>query len=72
MSNVKFNKSSKGVPEKALKENYGIFFKHDGCTMLLFSGLSFINALIRKNALSKIYNDWCGHFIIAPCKKRKK
>lgn len=64
------NKSSKGIPEVAKQENYGIYFKHDGCTMLLFCGLSFTNAMIRRDALERIYNDWCGKFIISKSKKR--
>lgn len=67
-----FNKVSKGVPEKAKKENYAVFFKHDGCTMLLFTGLSITNALIRKSALERMYNDWCGHFIVTVGKIRRK
>jgi len=67
-----FNKSSKGIPEIAKKENYSIFFKHDGCTMTLFCGLSMVNANIRKSALERMYNDWCGHFIVTKGKARQK
>lgn len=66
----KFNPSSKGRPDK-VQENYAVYFKHDGCTMLLFTELSMVNALIRKSALKKMYSDWCGHFIVTKGKKRK-
>lgn len=59
-----FKKSSKGKPEVAAKENMKIYYKHDGCSMLLFTGLSKTNASLRVSELKRVFNDWCGHFII--------
>uniref|UniRef100_A0AAU8BB20 Uncharacterized protein n=1 Tax=Dulem virus 42 TaxID=3145760 RepID=A0AAU8BB20_9CAUD len=44
--------------------NYRLYFKHDGCTMLLFKNITIGQALYRKRILSKMYNDWHGHFIV--------
>lgn len=59
-----FKKSSKGKPSSAERDRMKIYFKHDGCSMLLFHGLSATNASLRVNELKRIFNDWCGHFII--------
>lgn len=59
-----FKKSSKGKPSAAERDNMKVYFKHDGCSMLLFHGLSMTNASLRVNELKRIFNDWCGHFII--------
>lgn len=55
--------------EKAKKANpkrfrYKLYFKHDGCTMLLFKNLTYIQSRNRKNALLKMYTEWQGSFII--------
>ena len=59
-----FKKSSKGRPSAAERDNMKVYFKHDGCSMLLFHGLSMTNASLRVNELKRVFNDWCGHFII--------
>ena len=55
--------------EEARRKNpkrfqYKLYFKHDGCTMLLFKGLTYVQARNRKNILQNVYADWQGHFII--------
>lgn len=41
-----------------------VFYKEGHSSMLLFQGLTYINAQIRVNALTRMYNDWVGKFII--------
>lgn len=50
-------------PDKS-KFCYKIYFKHDGCSMLLFSNLLAHQAIQRANILRRLYNDWRGKFII--------
>lgn len=59
-----FKKSSKGKPSIAAREKRKVYFKHDGCSMLLFHDLSETNASLRVAELRKLFNDWDGHFII--------
>lgn len=46
------------------RPGWKIFFKKNGNSMLLFSGLTGYNAILRRNTLKRIYSDWKGHFII--------
>lgn len=61
-------KYKKQKPFKKTKLNkdgfWKIYFKHDGCSMLLFEKLDIVNAKVRVNALKNIYNNWKGQFII--------
>lgn len=41
-----------------------VYFKHDGCSMLLFDNLTGVNAMIRVKTLSRLYNAWKGKFIV--------
>lgn len=41
-----------------------IYFKKTDCSMLMFKKLTLVQAMVRKNALKEIYQDWCGNFII--------
>lgn len=41
-----------------------VFYKDGHSSMLLFQGLTYINAQIRVNRLSFMYDDWVGKFII--------
>lgn len=41
-----------------------VYFKHDGCSMLLFDNLTGVNAMIRAKTLSRLYNSWKGKFIV--------
>lgn len=43
---------------------YKVYFKHDGCSMLIFDKLSWYAAMRRKEVLQKVYTDWKGHFIV--------
>ncbi len=54
-------------PQKKSKWNekcWKIYFKHDGCSMKLFDNLDGTNALIRAKALNRLYDNWCGKFIV--------
>jgi len=57
-------------PERVVRNKWGkkpgwkIYFKKDGNSMLLFSGLQRHIAFVRCNTLKRIYNDWRGKFII--------
>lgn len=55
--------------EKAKKANpkrfqYKLYFKHDGCSMLLFKNLTYFQAKNRKRCLLGMYTEWQGSFII--------
>lgn len=46
------------------KPGWKIYFKKDGNSMLLFSGLQRHIAFVRCNTLKRIYNDWHGRFVV--------
>jgi len=50
-------------PDKS-KFCYKVFFKHDGCSILLFDKLLAHQAIQRANALRQMYHDWHGRFIV--------
>lgn len=43
---------------------YKLLYKKSGCTMPLFENLLYHQAIHRKKALSQMYRDWKGKFII--------
>lgn len=53
-------------PQKGHKVDacWKVYFKHDGCSMLLFKNLTYFSATSRTRALKKLYNGWLGSFII--------
>lgn len=50
-----------GTSQKDIRK---VYFKHDGCSMLIFDKLTYYNASVRVNALMRLYPDWKGKFII--------
>lgn len=46
------------------KELYRVYFKKNGCSMLMFEKLSYYAAMRRKEVLKKVYTDWKGHFVV--------
>lgn len=50
--------------KKEDKELYRVYFKKNGCSMLLFDKLSHYAAMRRKEVLQKVYTDWKGHFVV--------
>ena len=51
-------------PNKKDRLVWKVYFKKEGCTMLLFKNLSYYAAYRRKEVLTNQYTDWCGHFIV--------
>lgn len=50
--------------------NWCIYFKHHGCSMLIFEGLTQTNAILRTKSLKRSYQGWKGDFIVT--KRRTK
>ena len=48
----------------SLNNNWRVYFKHDGCSMLLFKNQTKVNAKLKVIGLKRMYNDWCGTFVI--------
>lgn len=52
------------VKRHRIDYSYKIYFKKNGCTMLLFKNLTLWRAIHRKKVLMNQYEDWQGHFIV--------
>lgn len=50
--------------KKDSNENYRVYFKHDGCSMLLFDKQTLVNAKLKVITLRRLYNNWRGTFVI--------
>ena len=57
-------KESTNVKKHRIDCSYKVYFKKNGCTMLLFKNLPLWRALHRKKVLMNTYEDWQGHFIV--------
>lgn len=59
-------KNQTNPPKKGRRVDatWKIYFKHDGCSMLLFKGLTQWGASNRAHALKEMYSGWCGNFIV--------
>lgn len=49
---------------KNSNDKYRVYFKHDGCSMLLFKNQTKTNAKLKVIGLKRMFNDWCGKFVI--------
>lgn len=59
---IKQTTKRKSIPEE--KFCYKLYFKKNGCSILLFDKLLCHQALRRKRILKNMYNDWKGQFIV--------
>lgn len=51
---------------KVQKDNtWCVYYRIKGCSMRMFHGLTRYNADIRVNALTAMYGDWEGKFVVA-------
>ena len=50
---------------KNSEKKYNVYFKKSDCTMCLFKHIPWLDAKTRVNALTRIYRDWNGKFIIS-------
>lgn len=56
------NQVNNPKPDQDLRK---IYFKRNGASIALFEGLPPYKAAQRRDALTKLYSDWHGKFIIS-------
>lgn len=54
----------KKTKTKTLDTSWKIYFKHDGCSMLLFKNLTQSGAYCRVRQLKAFRWQWCGKLIV--------
>lgn len=58
------NQVNKPVKGKRIDPVWKVYFKHDGCSMLLFKNLTQSGAYCRVRQLEAFKWQWCGRFIV--------
>jgi len=56
------NQANSPKPNQNLRK---IYFKSHGATMVIMKNLEPYDAAQRRDALKRLYSDWCGEFIIS-------
>ena len=58
------NNPQKHHGKKWNDRTWKIYFKNQGCSMLMFDKLNGTNAILRCKTLKKLYSGWKGQFIV--------